>query len=84
MISARATFQQAAGLTAYYNRYKFHCLAMRWDETLGRSLTIMSCEGDYPEGRLSFPLDAPMRLGDDGPVRLAASVDHASCSSPTR
>jgi xylan 1,4-beta-xylosidase len=38
----------------------------------------MSCEGDYPEGRLSFPLDAPMPLGADGSVRLAASVDHAS------
>ena len=71
-------FQHAAGLTAYYSRTKFHCLAIGWDETLGRSLTIMSCEGDYPEGRLSFPLDAPMPLGADGSVRLAASVDHAS------
>ena len=71
-------FQHAAGLTAYYNRTKFHCLAVGWDEELGRSLTIMSCDGDYPEGRLSFPLDAPMRLAGDGPVRLAASVDHAS------
>ena len=50
------TFQQAAGLTAYYNRHKFHCLAVTWDETLGRCLTILSCEGDFPEGRLSFPL----------------------------
>ncbi len=71
-------FQHAAGLTAYYNRTKFHCLAVGWDEKLGRSLTILSCEGDYPEGRLSFPLDSPIPLGADRPVRLAASVDHAS------
>ncbi len=28
-------FQQTAGLTAYYNRTKFHCLAVGWDETGG-------------------------------------------------
>jgi len=47
-----------------------------WDENLGRSLTILSCLADFPAGRLSFPLAAPIRLGD-GPVRLAVSVDHA-------
>ncbi|MGD1015034.1 MAG: glycoside hydrolase family 43 protein [Roseiarcus sp.] len=71
------SFQQAAGLTAYYNRYKFHFLAVAWHETLGRVLTIMSCEGDYPEGRLAFPLSAPVALDAEAPVRLAASVDHA-------
>jgi len=72
-----STFQQAAGLVAYYNRYKFHCLAITWRETLGRALTILSCEGDYPEGRLTFPLAAPIPLGADQAVRLAVSVDHA-------
>ena len=71
------TFQQTAGLTAYYNRHKFHCLAVTWDETLGRCLTILSCEGDFPEGRLSFPLSAPIPVDETGPVRLAVSVDHA-------
>ncbi len=71
-------FQHAAGLTAYYNRTKFHCLAVGWDEKVGRSLTILSCEGDYPEGRLTFPLEAPIPVGADGTIRLAASVDHAS------
>ncbi len=70
------TFQQAAGLTTYYNRYKFHCLGVTWDERIGRCLTILSCDGDYPEGRLSFPLETPIPLGGEGPVRLAASVDH--------
>ena len=31
-----STFQQAAGLVAYYNRQKFHFLAVTWDERLGR------------------------------------------------
>jgi xylan 1,4-beta-xylosidase len=70
-----SSYQQAAGLTAYYNRYKFHFLAITWDETLGRVLTIMSCEGDYPEGRLTFPLGSPIRLNASGTVRLAVSVD---------
>ena len=70
-------FQQAAGLTAYYNRTKLHCLAVGWDETAGRSLTILSCEGD-PEGRLSFPLEAPIPLPPEGTIRLAVAIDHAS------
>jgi xylan 1,4-beta-xylosidase len=28
-------FQHAAGLTAYYNRTKFHRMAVGWDEKLG-------------------------------------------------
>jgi xylan 1,4-beta-xylosidase len=71
------TFEQAAGIAAYYNRYKFHCLAVTWDETLGRALTILSCAGDHPEGRLTFPLAPPIPLGGDRAVRLAVSVDHA-------
>ena len=72
------TFQQAAGLIAYYNRFKFHFLAITWDDRLGRAMTILSCEGDYPEGRLSFPLGAPIPLDAQGPVRIAASVDRAT------
>jgi xylan 1,4-beta-xylosidase len=71
-------FQQAAGLVAYYSRTKFHCLAVGWDETAGRSLSILSCEGDYPEGRLTLPLAAPVPLPPDGTIRLAAAIDHAS------
>ncbi|MBV9290390.1 MAG: glycoside hydrolase family 43 protein [Hyphomicrobiales bacterium] len=71
------TFQQAAGLTAYYNRHKFHALAVTWDEALGRCLTIMSCLADVPHARLSFPLAAPIPLDGSALVRLAASVDRA-------
>jgi xylan 1,4-beta-xylosidase len=86
-------FQQAAGLTHYYNRHKFHFLAVTHDARHGRVLTILSCPGDWPDGRLSFPLADPLPLGTDGPVGLAAEVDGAALqfwyrnggdSSPTR
>ena len=72
---APRNFQQAAGLAAYYNRAKFHALAVTWDEARGRSLTLLSSTGDR-EGRLSFPLAAPVPLGD-GRVRLAVRVDRS-------
>jgi len=74
---APRNFQQAAGLTAYYNRYKFFALAVTWDEAAGRAVTVFGCPGDYPDGRLSFPVPAPAAIGD-GPVRLAACVDGES------
>lgn len=49
------SFQQSAGLTAYYNRHKFHYLQITHDEKLGRVLSVMSCDGDYPDGSLSYP-----------------------------
>ncbi|MEO3387014.1 glycoside hydrolase family 43 protein [Mesorhizobium sp. CAU 1741] len=67
-------FQQAAGLVHYYNRHKFHFLAVTHDAALGRVLTVMSCPGDWPDGRLSFPLSAPIPLPSEEPVELAAEV----------
>jgi xylan 1,4-beta-xylosidase len=69
------TYQQAAGLTTYYNRHKFHFLAVSWNEQLGRCLTLMSCAGDWPDGKLSYPA-APIAVGD-GPIELAVEVDGA-------
>jgi len=37
----------------------------------------MSCPGDWPDGRLAFPLGAPVAI-PDGPVGLAVEVDHAA------
>ena len=65
------SFQQAAGLAAYYNRYKFHFLAVDLGRDAGPRADDLSCEGDYPEGNLSFPLAAPVRARRRGPVRLA-------------
>ncbi|PWW00424.1 xylan 1,4-beta-xylosidase [Hoeflea marina] len=70
-------YQQAAGLVHYYNRHKFHFLAVTWHETMGRALTILSCPGDWPDGRLSFPLEPPIALPAEGMVGLAAEVDGA-------
>jgi xylan 1,4-beta-xylosidase len=72
-----STFQQAAGIVLYYNRYKFHFLAVTHDEILGRALTILSCPGDWPEGRLAFPAK-PIALPGSEPVRLALRVDGAA------
>lgn len=73
-----ANFQQAAGIVHYYNRHKFHFLALTWDQHLGRVLTIMSCPGDWPDARLQFPLTEPVPAPGDGPVDLAVEVRGAS------
>jgi xylan 1,4-beta-xylosidase len=70
-------YQQAAGLVHYYNRHKFHFLAITWHETLGRVLSILSCPGDWPDGRLTFPLSPPLALPAEGAVELAAEVSGA-------
>ncbi|MGD9916159.1 MAG: glycoside hydrolase family 43 protein [Rhizobiaceae bacterium] len=75
---APENFQQMAGLTHYYNRHKFHFAGVTFDARLGRVLTILSCPGDWPDGRLSFPLGKPVPLPGDGPVTLAADVDGAA------
>jgi xylan 1,4-beta-xylosidase len=69
-----ATFQQAAGLVHYYNRHKFHFLAVTHDDRHGRVLTVMSCPGDWPDGRLVFPLEEPVPLPGEVPVALEMEV----------
>lgn len=66
------TYQQAAGLTTYYNAHKFHFLAVTWSADLGRCLMILSCPGDWPNGKLEFPA-SPIPL-EDGAVELAVEV----------
>ena len=72
---APTTFQQAAGLALYYNRSKFHFLALTADDSGARVLTVMSCLGD-PAGRLTFPA-RDIAVGA-GAVRLRARVDGAA------
>ncbi|MEM7301720.1 MAG: glycoside hydrolase family 43 protein [Pseudomonadota bacterium] len=71
-------FQQLAGLTHYYNRHKFHLVGITWHEEMGRSLTILSCPGDWPENQLSFPMDTDIPLPDTGSIDLAMNIDGAS------
>ncbi|MET1412927.1 glycoside hydrolase family 43 protein [Roseibium sp. HPY-6] len=69
------TYQQAAGLTTYYNRHKFHLLAVSRTEELGRCLMLMSCPGNWPDGNMEFP--AAHIAIEDGPVDLAVEVTGA-------
>ena len=71
------TYQQAAGLTTYYNRHKFHAALLTHEPGQGRSLTIMSCPGDFPDGALTFPLETPVAV-PDGPIRLKVTVNNAA------
>ncbi|MFN3663665.1 glycoside hydrolase family 43 protein [Yoonia sp.] len=70
---APATYQQAAGLTTYYNRTKFHAALITDLPGHGRALQIMSCLGDWPGEKLTYPAD-PVPLAD-GPVDLKVTVD---------
>ncbi len=74
---APETYQQAAGLTTYYNRHKFHALVLTHEAGVGRALQILSCPGDWPDAALTVLPDAPVPVSD-GPVELAVSVDHES------
>ena len=70
-------YQQLAGLAHYYNRHKFHLLGVTAHETHGRVLSILSCAGDYPDGRVGYPLAEPWPLPGEWPVKLAADVSGA-------
>lgn len=70
------SYQQAAGLTTYYNRHKFHAAMVTDEPGQGRVLQVMSCPGDWPEGALTFS-GAPVPLAD-GPVALRVTVDGAA------
>ena len=67
-------FNQSAGLIAYYNRHKFHYLQVSFDEELGRVVSILSCNGDYPEAQLSFAPDSPIAVEDSGAISLRVFV----------
>lgn len=73
---APVTYQQAAGLTTYYNRHKFHAVLVTHQAGVGRVLSLMSCPGDWPDGALTFPTD-DVAL-QDGPVELAVDVTGAT------
>ncbi|MGZ9811081.1 glycoside hydrolase family 43 protein [Pseudoroseicyclus sp. H15] len=69
---APESYQQAAGLTTYYNRHKFHAALVSDEPGIGRALTLMSCPGNWPDAQLEWPAE-PVALGD-GPVELKVEV----------
>jgi len=70
------SYQQGAGLTTYYNRFKFHSLLISVEPDVGRCLVIMSCPGDYPNGKVDMVLETPVPL-TEGPVEMRVEVDRA-------
>ena len=73
---APETYQQAAGLTTYYNRHKFHALCLSDDDAQGCSLCILSCPGDWPDCAVTLWPDQPVKV-PDGPIEMRVTVDHA-------
>lgn len=69
------TYQQNAGLTTYYNRFKFHATLVTMDPEVGRALVVMSCPGNYPDGGIEMVGD-PVPLAE-GPVELRVEVNGA-------
>ncbi len=57
----------------YYNRHKFHAVVVTLHEKLGRVVTIFSCPGDFPHGRMAFPAGSGEPVAD-GPVHLAMEI----------
>lgn len=76
------SFQQMAGLVAYYNGHKHHYLYASWDEVAGKHLGLMSCNGDQSLTDV-FPLNgARIPLPKGRPVRLKAqAITSGSCSA---
>ena len=72
---APVTYQQAAGLVTYYNRHKFHGAFLTFEDGQ-RCLTLISCNGDWPAGRLDHPI-APVPV-PDGPITLSVAVRGAT------
>ncbi len=72
------TFQQMAGLIAYYNRHQFHYLLVTADDERKRKLVIQSCPGLWPDGNLVFPLGAGIDLPMAGSIWLRVDVDQAA------
>ncbi|MDR3438767.1 glycoside hydrolase family 43 protein [Telmatospirillum sp.] len=73
-----ASYRQMAGLVTYYNRFAYHYLALTFDETIGRCLQILSCNGAWPLGTLTLGLDAPVPIPATGTVRMRVEVRGAS------
>lgn len=65
------SFQQMAGLAAFYNTTLFHYLYLSRDESLGRCLQVHSCD----DGKAVFPLGGNPVPVPDGPIHLRAAFN---------
>ncbi len=67
------TFQQMAGLAAYYNTNLFHYLYLSHDEDIGPCLQIHTCD----DGTSRFPLGTEPVPVPAGPIFLRFAIDNA-------
>ncbi|QNU64491.1 glycoside hydrolase family 43 protein [Vreelandella titanicae] len=65
--------QQFAGLIAYYNRFKFHYLAVTLNGAGDKVLSIISCLDDWPNGNLSIA-EQGIRIEPDATIRLGLDI----------
>lgn len=65
--------QQFAGLVAYYNRFKFHYLAVTLNDAGDKVLSIISCLDDWPNGNLSIA-EQGIRIEPDATIRLGLDI----------
>ena len=71
MVFSPKSFQQMAGLAAYYNTYLFHYLYLSLDEEKGLCLQIHSCD----DGNSSFPLGEEIIPVSNNNLYLRATFD---------
>ncbi|GEN26203.1 glycoside hydrolase 43 family protein [Halomonas cupida] len=65
--------QQFAGLIAYYNRFKFHYLAVARNDSGDKVLSLISCCDEWPTGNLTT-VDTGVVLRPGLPVRLGMDI----------
>lgn len=66
--------QQFAGLIAYYNRFKFHYLAVTRGDGGDKVLSVMSCHDEWPSGRLDIADTQGAVLEPGTPVQLGVDI----------
>lgn len=66
--------RQFAGLTAYYCRYNFFYLTVTAHSDGQRELLILRSEQSFPDGDLNLPYPDPVKIPNEGKVRLALTI----------
>lgn len=67
------TYQQAAGLTAYYNSHKYLAAVVTHEQGLGRVISVLACQGDATEMETTFPVMPPVQV-PNGDIHLRLDV----------
>ncbi len=68
------SYQQLAGLICYYDRARFHYLAVSADDEGRRVLQVISCLGDHPDALMTYGLESDLPLPKNGRIFLGVDV----------